>query len=575
MKGTYGLIVVIVAILGTAFFGATIAAMTPEETEGIRYDYLTNITGLYTSEDVPIYSDYNPAANWNGYRSGNSAYTSGINYTIQERYNGIPVIQESGMTGIQVNLNSLGLSNEIPPDALSGYRAWYIEYGDVRVDNPSIASILRIYNAIESRLTNDASTYIRFDCSGVWGCYDYGWGFEVSPSVMYYTKPSAAYIDYYPDTDLAKVYNSGGTLIYAGSGEGLSAAIAWSGTGDSLATAISVYEVEEVTPVYIDIRNGISLPNTINTVMWSNGYENSEITMLFRPTVRGQNMTLTVPIVNDGTTDTVEIRIGKAMTGNDVIISSGSNTINMGAWSTVALTISPLTDTITAIGVLGFTDFQRYEYTNYAQSMELGASGTISSMQLYGSTMKFGIVNTKVFLDNYTLAFINPALNPMQHFPANDLYRVTYDSFALYGDSVTINDRTYEVIGSEVMAVWTVDGATGTGLIPLTGLSVETDGTETTIMWSNGRTLTEPTVSNVISFGGAWFFESDYYTGTEVSETVYDWEPLTWGLDKTQAIIVMLGFMAVGGFTVSRLKSLGWIDYAIMIIAFLTGWVIL
>lgn len=575
MKGAYGSIVVIVAILGTAFFGATIAAMTPEETEGIRYDYLTNITGLYTSEDVPIYSDYNPAANWNGYRTGNNDYTSGINYTVQERYNGIPVIQESGMTGIQVNLNSLGLSNEIPPDSASGFRDWYIEYGDVRVDNPSIASILRIYNAIENRLTNDDSTYIRFDCGGVWGCYDYGWGYEVSPSLMYYKKPSAAYIDYYPDTDLAKVYNSGGTLIYAGSGEGLSAAIAWSGTGDTLATAISVYEVEEVTPVYIDIRNGVNIPNTVNTVRWSNGYDNSEITMLFRPTVRGQNMTLTVPITDDGTTDTVEIRIGKAMTGNDVIVSNGSDTLNMGAWSTVALTISPLTDTITATGVLGFTDFQRYEYTDYTQSMKLGASGTISSMQLYGSTMKFGIVNTKVFLDNYTQAFINPALNPMQHFPANDLYRVTYDSFALYGDSVTINDRTYEVVGSEVMAVWTVDGATGTGLIPLTGLTVETDGTNTTIIWSTGRTLSEPTTSDVISFGGAWFFESDYYTGTEVSETVYDWEPLTWGLDRTQAIIVMLGFMAVGGFVVSRLRSLGWIDYAIMIIAFIAGWVIL
>lgn len=588
MKGSLGLVVVLVSLIGTAFFGATLAAMTPSESEGIEYDYLTDITGLFDSDNIPIYSDYNPASNWNGYRSGNADYTSGISYKTLTRYNGIPVIQEDGMEDHQITLSSLGLSNEIPPDSASGYKSWYIEYGGVKVDNPSIASVKRIYDAIEPQLTEPDADYIRFDCSGVWGCYNYGWGFPTSSvAIQSYTRASAAYMDYTPANDLCKVYNSSGTMLYAGTGERLSAAIAWGGTGDSLSTAITVYEITETTPVYMDIREGVKQTNS--TITWSNGQTMNGIDILVRPT--SDDITFQVKTHNaEGTSiGSVEVTTWKYSDGTHVtieLLSTGGVVLqkkntNLGNWDTILISFDGDSGLVTISGVMSFNSFMDYEVTERTVSMNVwkgtyldSGSGTI---RILGTpqTTKFGIVNTSVFLNNYSIAFTNPSLDIRDYYPGDDRYKLTFDSFALYGDSVTINGTTYQMDGNKINATWTVDGATGTGLVPITGLEVATSGSDTTIIWSNGRTLTEATEDYTISFDGLWYFNSDYYTGKNVTITEYEWTPYSWGLTKAEATVIFLGMAALGGFVCSRLKTMGWIDWTIILVSLIAGWVML
>lgn len=589
MKGSLGLIVVCVSLLGTAAFGATIAAMTPEEVAGIEYQYLTNLDGLYTSENVPIYTDYNPASNWNGYRYGNLDYTSGVSYTTLTRYNGIPVIQEDGLTDHEINLTALGLSNEIPPASAAGTTTWYIDYGGVRVDNPNIASIYRLYTAIEPQLTEPEADFIRFDCSGIWGCYDYGWGYPTtSPSIRSYEKASAAYMDYTPATDLCKVYNSAGTMLYAGSGKGISAALAWGGTGDPLATAMTVYEVTLTTPTYIDIRNGMELSISPG-VYWNNGYNLDQVQILVKPD--DDNITFTVKTHSESGAVLGSVRVSVEVVNGSVEVSyirynpAGgivrSISEDLGKWDAVLLTFDGSAGTMTATGVYSFYDFLTYKISDRIWSVDTGMTGYF--MDSGGGTVgitgsfdaKFGIVNTRVFLDNYSLIYSNPSITITDYFPENNLYRITFDSFATFGDSVTINGQTYSMEGNKIEAVWTVDGATDTGLVPISGLTVETTQTNTVIKWSNGKTLSEPTSSDTITFGGAWFFDSDYYVGKNVTNVEYSWEPLSWGLDKSEAILISLGIAAIAAFVASRLKNLGWVDYAVILVFLAAGWVML
>lgn len=589
MKGSLGLLVVLVSLIGTAFFGATLAAMTPSESEGIEYDYLTDITGLYESDNIPIFSDYNPASNWNGYRSGNLDYTSGISYKTLSRYNGVPVIQADGIVNHEITLSSLGLSNERPPDNMAGTMTWYLSYGDIRVDNPSIASIKRIYDAIEPQLTEADRTYTRFDCGGVWGVYGefVNWSYPTtSPSIVAYTNPSAAYIDYYSEIDLAKVYSASGTMLYAGSGERLSAAVAWGGTGDSLSTAITVYEITETEPIYMDIRDGVKLTNS--TVMWDNGHTMNKIDILVRP--MSDEITYQVKTHNaEGTSiGSVEVTVWNqngTRISMDLVNTAGATmktkTDNLGNWDTVLISYDGDSGTVTVTGVMSFSSFLDYEMTDRSVSMDTlkGTfldSGT-GTVRILGTpqTARFGIVNTSVFLNNYSIAFSNPSLDIREYYPDDNKYKLTFDSFALYGDSVTINGTTYQMEGNKINATWTVDGATGTGLVPITGLEVATSGADTTVTWSNGRTLTEATENNTISFSGLWYFNSDYYVGKDVTVTEYEWNPFSWGLTKAETIIIFLGLAAVSGFVCSRLKTMGWMDWTTIIVALIAGWVML
>lgn len=584
MRGVWGVLVVSVAILGTTFFGSTIAAMTPETVTYTDYEYVTDITGLFESENVPVYTDYSPAANWNGFRTANNDYTSGIRFDSTQRYNGVPVIQEDGLTSHAIILSQLGLSNNIPPDSAGGITRWRITYDGMQVDNPNVVSISRIYTAIQDRFTQNDTSHIRIDCTGIWCIYDNKWTVIQSPNVYGYNVANPAYVDYYPNSDLCKVYNAAGTLLYAGSGINNSCALAWGGTGDALQNTCTMYEVALDNPEYIDIRNGLRLTQT--DVSWTNGYLLNGMDVIIRPQL-GE----TLEWQGNFRTDTgaaagswrVEVNCNYA--GTTIYSYSMNNfgnitsydRLNVGNWSTLLLSADTDAGELTITGVTNFTSFIDYKATDQTWTLNL-PKGSFRQVQWFtdgGYTTKFGVVSTSAFLNNYSQAFVNPSIEIEDYFPDSPDYRITFDSFALFGESITINGTTYAVTGNQVDAAWDYQGTVERGPVDLSGLSVATDGTETIIKWSNGKTLTQNTTNRTISLGGLWYYNADYYEGEEKQRQDYSWEPLRWGLTEVETVAVYLGFLVLATFVCSRLKNMTWIDYAAVAVAAIAGWMML
>ena len=78
-SGILGVIVVVIALIGTVF-GGFILNVNSEFTTATDYTDVTDVTSLYTFNSQPDYLDYNPAKNFTGYRLSNNS-GSGISYT--------------------------------------------------------------------------------------------------------------------------------------------------------------------------------------------------------------------------------------------------------------------------------------------------------------------------------------------------------------------------------------------------------------------------------------------------------------------------------------------------------------
>ena len=62
----------------------------------------------------------------------------------------------------------------------------------------------------------------------------------------------------------------------------------------------------------------------------------------------------------------------------------------------------------------------------------------------------FQIGNTATFLNTYGVVMIDPVLNIYEQFPAYENLRLNLYSFALYGDSITLNGRTFDMDGAQI-----------------------------------------------------------------------------------------------------------------------------
>lgn len=81
-NGYLGVMVVVLAIVSTAL-GAWVLSLDVEEREVTRYDYVTELTGLFDSEQAPTYIQYNPSVNMTGYYTDASTkYFDGVDATL-------------------------------------------------------------------------------------------------------------------------------------------------------------------------------------------------------------------------------------------------------------------------------------------------------------------------------------------------------------------------------------------------------------------------------------------------------------------------------------------------------------
>lgn len=109
---------VLALVLG--LLGSWVLSLDVSERETIRYDFVTELTGVFETEQAPNYIEYNPSTNWTGYYTDRETkYYAGVDATLtaqrnQYQVNMAPTDEYSGV----IDLNT----------ATSDADDWVVQY---------------------------------------------------------------------------------------------------------------------------------------------------------------------------------------------------------------------------------------------------------------------------------------------------------------------------------------------------------------------------------------------------------------------------------------------------------------
>lgn len=85
-KGTLGIVLVAVSIVSAVLLAYVLSADSTVE-DYTAYDYITEVTTLFDSTNVPEYIDYSPAANITGYNAAD------VDFTDSKTTNNFPITE--------------------------------------------------------------------------------------------------------------------------------------------------------------------------------------------------------------------------------------------------------------------------------------------------------------------------------------------------------------------------------------------------------------------------------------------------------------------------------------------------
>ena len=151
--GALGICVIIIAISAT-LLGSWVMSMDVNENEVTKYKSLTDITGLFESEQTPTFTDYSPSTNYTGYYTedstvGETRYFDGVDYTAS------------------ANPNNYRL-NLAPTSSDSGSLTFTDAEGTDEIDR----LIYWAYNSSQRSLIVESTTLTKLVQTESWGDYD-------------------------------------------------------------------------------------------------------------------------------------------------------------------------------------------------------------------------------------------------------------------------------------------------------------------------------------------------------------------------------------------------------------------
>jgi len=352
---------------------------------------------------------------------------------------------------------------------------------------------------------------------------------------------------------------------------------------------------------------------------WSNDNFNGKISILFKlpsgPMEHSMTMDLMAPTVSNGITVwsdsgydlTINIiapspSITATLSGN--AITPVTKTVSLGTWSAfqIDLDISEGKVTATPVKVFNsFTDFTLYEnqtknILDFGSVVQDCSVLVIEHSSSGAYKARFSVVSTDVFLDTYGVILYNPSINLYSYFPQFNAIRANFFSFAIYGESITINGTTYILDGSKITVQYVTDGEHNylPGVMPNTTVKSRTfDLTNIYVTFDNSTGHVELTFVNekftidlgpfpasqwTVSMQGAWFFTMmvyEPYTATE--KTLSDWKMMP-ELSAAQMILIFMGLLVVctAAFAIhSGRKGLGFISILIIAAAGIAAYILL
>ena len=397
--------------------------------------------------------------------------------------------------------------------------------------------------------------------------------------------------------------------------------VAWdveSGTGNR-----TIYAVWEATDA----------PVLLNGVYWSNDLYNGSVKLACRFTGGNMNAThlISIPLYkgnmtanNQPTWEKTNYQVDISISyPNTIIVITVSNngaplsgfpvTANLGKWSGFELQIDA------EKGVLNFTPMNRFNnftsYTTYTAREQTIAdwSEHTSDNAIYrivhkdegaGTPMSFQVVNTMTFLNTFGVVMTDPSINVHDYFPDYDKVRLNFYSFALYGDSFTLNGKTFPVTEGSVtiyyfkdysgMNHWlaSIDSPTPTNpygeryvaqskTMMLSNIYVTWNGDTCSLTFVNDKfTVDLGTYSagdESVSFTGFWYFTTTLYEPVTVTEKSIDessWKAMP-DIGGPAMILLYLGVLLGLGLIAHVKLGLKWLDLTTLAIGMVLGFTLL
>lgn len=616
-----GVCISVLAIIGMILSGFVLSVDQYDRTV-TGYEYVTDISGLFDYSEQPTFIDYNPSANWTGFYTSDPDITNGINFTGRsEPANSYPINQENTQleeTSMDLSQQDLPAAN--PPGNLSG------PYDTVKISDDTTSSntgdltshiiwprVATVASVLEKATGLGDYNVVRIDLNGdVIGAPSSSWnvysipvgnlGHRADYCILPYSGAfNVSYLMVDAESNIVRGYTSANVQVFQSTTTQttLSFNQALTETGfpqtdylngaTQLGTEIGLTSYSTPTPIYMDISQGVSLSSS--SVSWDNGYNNGGIDILFRApsgsTTYGN--TITMPLLNiDGTIagQTMTLTVGVPSSGNvSVTLSSGSetDTVSLGAWRNFMVSLDFVTGTYEAIPISDFVSFTTYTVLDGSgQSLDVDVSQRcMRTMSMSaGNSLTFGVVQTSTFLNTYDAVMVDPSLNISDYFTELADIRLNFFSFALYGDSITINGGTYDVNRNAQINI--PDNSRDEPVdrwLTLTNIYITFEGANTYLTFVNdGLTIDlGPTTTTEISMEGIWYFTTGLYEGFETTETAYEWDYRSFIFDGNMAIAAFLGFLALGTIIGSRMIRGGMsiLDYIVVGFAALCGFVLM
>lgn len=500
-SGYLGVLLVTLCLFGSALL-CIIANVEKENVITTKYDYVTDVTGLFDFSDAPQYTEYNPNANYIGYTNSVStlASPSGISFVSSNSVNNYAVMVAPGTT-VSGPSGTVNNSTSLPQATFDSSPVIALNASDPAVFN-STAVGARLYN---------------FKVATV-----YDWVNSIWPNISTYqeitinlTLPTGAPIKnaifcYYPyvapgtgeltltvvggrsnvvnsltinPSDYTVTFN--GTLANSSPySNTLSMYESWIcygiatqrenyftydggqiGAGESLYNvAMDLTYTSTVTNgaeyQYMIPSGGVTLAangSSYYSTIWANGETNGKVTIVFD----GGLNTAAAPGANLLNVTYGGVTYGISLTKSDawqLIVTNGTDTesLNAGAYRQVALTID-IVNGVVQLRPVSFTNFVDFTIidTVLAESSLIAAGEGIEQITFNPVTgvapLRWSIGSTTVLMDTFGAVMVDPSIEVNEYWPNMALYRLWFQSFALYGDSVTINGRTFNVTDESIV----------------------------------------------------------------------------------------------------------------------------
>lgn len=609
-----GVLLVTLCLFGSAMFSILLNVDT-ESVTTTRYDYITDVTGLFEHTDTPQYIDYNPIKNYTGYSNliPSDLNPSGLDFERSNAANNYTILinpstSSAGPTGTVNNSTNIdqAIFAEQPVIALPP--------GDVSAVNPT---------SITTRLYD-------FKIASL-----YDWIISAFPNYADYQKIELT-LTYPGGAPNGNALFCSGTYVHSGTGElmltvigqrsnavqsividltNYTAAFTYTISGGSVSTrTVSLYEsficygdarqrenyfsteggqvvaresyyntvmsLSFTSTVFSGAEYAYLLPNagvTIGededsyfTTVWQNGETNGRIAII----LDGWGY-------SDASEGAIAISFQSGETERTLgIIRGNSWTIDgqdVGAFQRILIYLDFINGKIEVkpIDFTNFVDFTVIDTILYQSDINVSAGvQSLKFEQLDDwQPLRWSIAETSVLM-GVGGAMVDPTINIKDYWPDMTFFRLWIQSVAVYGSSVTINNVTYPIDSNGDITINNKSYDFNNVY-----LSFPIDG-HVYITFVVGNTTIDlgALETDIITFAGPWYFSAGLYKGSESIEKSFNWV-VGWGASANQFLLISLGLLGAGLVIVRKVYGLkmSMIDWsavfvaAIALIGFLGG----